>query len=90
MASVLYRATEWRKTGQWRKGEAKQMQKSTTAKRRKKEHRIGEERASEAMEDEVMDLISHVHSKHTVQHESRLRDVLHFVPTKKQAIVANC
>ena len=52
----LYRAREWRKTDQWREGEAGQEQRSTTSKRGQK-HSIGEG-ANEEMEDELMDLIS--------------------------------
>ena len=68
-----YNAAEWRKTDLWREGEAKQKQRSTTVSRRKK-HRLGEG-ANEDVEDIVMDLMSQVPLKRTVQLQSCSRDM---------------
>ena len=56
-------------------GDAKQKQWSTTA--RRGEHISNRRRkgANEDTEDDVLDLISHVHLKLTIPLESRLRDV---------------
>ena len=57
IASITYRAAEWRKTDLYRVGEAKPKQRSTTARRRKKTN-PSRRSANEEMEDKVVDLIS--------------------------------
>ena len=74
IASIIYKAAEWRKTDLRREGKTKQKQRSTTAREREK-NKSGAEGANEDMEDEVMDLIAQVQLKVTVQLESRLRDM---------------
>ena len=49
-------------------------ERTTNAKRRNTNYRIGEEGANEEVENDVMDLISQVHLKLSVQLESRVRD----------------
>ena len=56
-------------------GGISQEQRTTNAKRRNTNYRIGEEGANGEMENDVMDLISKVHLKLSVQLESRVRDV---------------
>ena len=50
-------------------GGISQEQRTTNAKRRNTNYRIGEEGANEEMENDVMDLISEVHLKLSVQLE---------------------
>ena len=91
-ASIIHRAVERRKTDLWMEGEAKQKQRSTIVRRRKK-HRLGEEGANEDMEDIVMDMMSQVPLKLTVQLQSCLRDMKAatygtLFPPRPSAIVA--
>ena len=56
-------------------GGIRQEQRTTNAKRRNTNYRIGAEGANGEMENDVMDLISEVHLKLSVQLASRVRDV---------------
>ena len=89
ISSVFHRAAEWRKTDQWREGEASQEQRSTAAKRRKKNTELGEEGANEDVEEQVdgPDLrhALEAHGTARVTHAGHGGgDTLHSVPTQKQ------